>query len=149
MTPIETLAAAAVLALSVSVGLVAHEFAHAAALRAAAVPYEIDWFPDADANGGVLRAGLRGRWATVRPRPDAATPRWSLRASAMMPLAMAAPLALVAAGAVTDPFATDGLVRFAVVGWLACALPSPQDFSVLWYADRAVEARDDPGPAAD
>jgi hypothetical protein len=24
------------------------------------------------------------------------------------------------------------------VGWLACALPSPQDFSVFWHAERIV-----------
>jgi hypothetical protein len=51
---------------------------------------------------------------------------------------MLAPLALVPAGLVGDPFATEGVARFAVLGWMACALPSPQDFSVLWYADEAL-----------
>ena len=141
MTPIEIAAAVATLALAVSAGLVAHELAHALALRAARVPHRIEWFPGADT--GVLGAGLRGRWAAVRPRPSADTPAWVLRCSAMMPLALAAPFALVPLGVVADPFATEGLVRFAAVGWLACALPSPQDFSVLWYADSAVAAATD------
>ncbi|WP_436910338.1 hypothetical protein [Halosimplex marinum] len=151
MTPIETAAAVAVLALAVSLGLVAHELAHAAVLRAAGVAYRIDWFPGDDT--GVLGAGLRGRWAAVRPRATAETPAWVLRCSAVMPLALAAPLALVPFGFVPDPFAGEGVARFAAVGWMACALPSPQDFSVLWYADAAVaEATDtsatDESPAA-
>ncbi|QLH79080.1 hypothetical protein HZS55_18045 [Halosimplex rubrum] len=141
MTPIEIAAAVAVLVLAVSLGLVAHELAHAVVLRAAGVAYRIDWFPGDDT--GVLGAGLRGRWAAVRPRATAETPAWVLRCSAMMPLALAAPLALVPLGVVADPFATDGLVGFAAVGWMACALPSPQDFSVLWYADAAVAATAD------
>ncbi|QPV62532.1 hypothetical protein I7X12_17640 [Halosimplex litoreum] len=146
MTPIEIAAAVTVLALAVSAGLVAHELAHAAALGAAGVPYRIDWFPGEDT--GVLGAGLRGRWAAVKPRPTAETPVWVLRCSAMMPLALAVPFAAVPLGVVADPFATDGLVRFAAVGWMACALPSPQDFSVLWYADAAVSAPTDEPAAA-
>ncbi|QLH84071.1 hypothetical protein [Halosimplex pelagicum] len=147
MTPIEIAAAAVALALAVSAGLVAHELAHAAVLRAAGVAYRIDWFPGDDT--GVLGAGLRGRWAAVRPRATGETPAWVLRCSAMMPLALAVPLALVPLGVVADPFATDGLVRFAAVGWMACALPSPQDFSVLWYADTAVAAAADDASSYD
>ncbi|WP_135362913.1 hypothetical protein [Halosimplex halophilum] len=144
MTPIDIVAAAAVLVLAVSLGLVAHELAHAAVLRAAGVAYRIDWFPGDDT--GVLGAGLRGRWAAVRPRATAETPAWVLRCSAVMPLALAAPLALVPLGFVPDPFAGEGVARFAAAGWMACALPSPQDFSVLWYADAAVPAASDEGP---
>jgi hypothetical protein len=147
MTPIEIAAAAVAVAIAVSAGLVAHELAHAAVLRAAGVAYRIDWFPGEDT--GVLGAGLRGRWAAVRPRATAETPAWVLRCSAMMPLALAAPFAAVPLGVVADPFATDGLVRFAAVGWMACALPSPQDFSVLWYADAAVAATADDAPPDD
>ncbi|WP_415382227.1 hypothetical protein [Halosimplex sp. TS25] len=146
MTPIEILAALAALAVAVSVGLVAHELAHAAVLRAAGVPHVIDWFPGKE--GGLLQAGLRGEWAAVRPRPGAETPAWLLRVSAMMPLALVAPFALVPAGVVADPFAGEGIARFAVLGWMACALPSPQDFSVLWYAGRAVDPSS-AGPATD
>ncbi|MFC7196046.1 hypothetical protein ACFQL4_17730 [Halosimplex aquaticum] len=106
MTPIEILAALVALASAVSIGLVAHELAHAAVLRAAGVPHVIDWFPGSD--GGLLQAGLRGEWAAVRPRPGAETPAWLLRVSAMMPLALVAPLALVPVGVVADPFASEG-----------------------------------------
>jgi len=136
MTPIEISAAVVVLVLAVSVGLVTHELAHAAVLRAAGVPHDVHWFPGRE--GSVFRAGLRGKWAAVEPCPVGETPAWTLRLSATMPLVMLAPLALVPAGLVGDPFATEGVARFAVLGWMACALPSPQDFSVLWYADEAL-----------
>jgi hypothetical protein len=55
-----------------------------------------------------------------------------------MPLTLALAFVLVPFGVVPDPFATGGLAaQLAVVGWLACAIPSPQDFSVVWYAHRA------------
>ena len=136
MTPIEISAAVVVLAFAVSVGLVTHELAHAAVLRVAGVPHDVHWFPGRE--GSVFRAGLRGKWAAVEPCPVGETPAWTLRLSATMPLVMLAPLALVPAGLVGDPFATEGVARFAVLGWMACALPSPQDFSVLWYADEAL-----------
>jgi len=124
------------------VGTVTHELSHAVALRAFGVPVEISWLPERDRTG-LLRAGLAGGWAAVRPRvvPRDLQP-WRLRVAAMMPLLLAAPLALVGLGVLTDPFAGDTPYRAAVaVGWLACALPSPQDFSVLWYAEAAIEER--------
>jgi len=145
MTPIEISAVVVVLVLAVSVGLVTHELAHAAVLRAAGVPHDVHWFPGRE--GSVFRAGLRGKWAAVEPRPIGETPAWTLRLSATMPLVMLAPLALVPAGLVGDPFATEGVARFAVLGWMACALPSPQDFSVLWYADEALPSTGGEGDA--
>lgn len=137
MSPVELPLAVCSLLLSVAVGLAVHELAHAAVLRASGVPCDLEWFPD---GAGLLGAGLAGRWATVTPRrvPEGLAP-WRLRAAAMAPLSLALPFALVALGVVPDPLATGDLpLQLAVVGWLACALPSPQDFSVLWYADRAL-----------
>lgn len=146
MTPVELLAAVTSLFLAVAVGLVVHELAHAAALRASGIPYDVAWFPGSDASES-LGAGLAGRWASVTPRkvPDGTAP-WRIRAAAMAPLVLALPFVPVAVGAAPDPLAT-GLLPFqlAVVGWLACALPSPQDFSVLWYADRALDAEAESG----
>ena len=142
MTPIEISATVAVLALAVSIGLVTHELAHAAVLRAAGVPHDIHWFPGR--KGSVFRAGLRGKWAAVEPHPVGETPPWTVRISAIMPLVMVVPLVLVPAGVVVDPFATESVARFAVLGWMACALPSPKDFSVLWYADEALPSADEP-----
>jgi len=139
MTPIELAGCAVVLVAAVSLGLLAHELAHALALRAAGVPYELTLFPG-DGRGR-LRSAVAGQWATVRPRvPAAGAAPWTLRLSAMMPLALLAPLALVPAGVVTDPFAAGHPVaQAAVLGWLACALPSPADFSVLFHAERALD----------
>lgn len=141
MSPVELLAAVTTLFLAVGVGLVAHELAHAAALRASGIPYEIEWFPGSDASES-LGAGLAGRWATVTPRqtPAGIAP-WRLRVAAMTPLLLALPFAPVAVGAVPDPLSVGSLpLQLATIGWLACALPSPQDFSVLWYADSALPA---------
>jgi len=63
-----------------------------------------------------------------------------LRAASLAPLALATPLAAVLVGAVPDPFAGGSLyLQLVVVGWLACSLPSPQDFSLVWHANRVLE----------
>lgn len=141
MTIIEFTTAVVALVLALAVGLLAHELAHAAALRAFGVPCDIEWFPGGD---GLLGGGLAGRWAAVTPRrvPEGLAP-WRLRVAAMTPLVLALPFSAVAAGIVPDPLASGRLhLQLAVVGWLACALPSPQDFSVLFYAGRALTVAD-------
>lgn len=121
------------------VGTVAHEASHALALTAAGVECDVEWLPDRDATG-LLRAGAFGTWATVTPRrvPDCASP-WQFRVSSMMPLVLVSPFALVLLGALPDPVATGNpYLIAATAAWLACALPSPQDFSLFWYAERAL-----------
>lgn len=136
MSPSELLAAGLVLVLAVCAGTVLHELLHAGVLRAAGVPFEIQWLPEGD--GGL--AGPLGPLASVRLRAiPADLPAWQLRAASLAPLALAAPLLAVPAGAVPDPFAADAVVlQAAVVGWMACALPSPADFSLVWRADDVV-----------
>jgi len=131
--------AAAALCLAVGVGTVAHECCHAAVLSLGGVPYEVDWLPERD-GATLLRAGALGTWAAVTPRrlPDDTSP-WLLRVAAFAPLALAAPGALVLAGALPDPTAAgEPAVVGATLGWLACALPSPRDFSLVWYAEEAI-----------
>jgi hypothetical protein len=104
------------------------------------VPFEMSWLPKRPRTG-LLRASITGNWAAVRPR---AIPRefqpWQLRVAAMMPLLLATPLVLVGLGVIPDPSASGNPYEPAVaIGWLACALPSPQDFSLLWYAEQALE----------
>lgn len=106
------------------------------------VPFEISWLPKRDRTG-LLRASVTGGWATTRPLaiPGEFQP-WQLRVAAMMPLFLATPLLLIGLGVLPDPFTSTGPYGAAVaIGWLACALPSPQDFSLLWYAERAIEER--------
>lgn len=142
MPPIELLAAAVALLATVSAGVVVHEFAHALTLRAFSVPYRVDVLPGE--RDGTLRGSAMGGLASVTPiavPPDLEP--WRLRVAAMAPLALLAPFGLVAAGVVPDPFATGDAVRQAVaVGWLACALPSPSDFALLWHARDALGTTD-------
>jgi hypothetical protein len=142
VSPAELLGAGLVLVAAVAVGTIAHELSHAVALRAFGVPYELEWLPARD-GAGLLRASVSGGWARVKPRgiPRGLSP-WSLRTAALMPLLMSTPLALAALGVVPDPLRTgDPYLSAAAIGWLACALPSPQDFSLFWYAERVIARR--------
>lgn len=121
-------------------GTITHELAHAFALRVFGVSYTMEWLPDRERTG-LLRASIAGGWASVRPHsiPQDLEP-WRLRVASMMPLLLAAPLVLVVFGMVPDPFSSgDPYLTAVSIGWLACALPSPQDFSLLWYAEEAIE----------
>lgn len=134
--------AGAVLCLTVAVGVVAHELSHAAVLSLFGVRCDVSigrgrfgvGRPDASASGAL---------ASVTPRetPPDASP-WAMRLSAVAPLALAVPFLAVLAGAVPVPLSADGpLLGAWAVGWLACAIPSPQDFSVFWHAERALAER--------
>ncbi len=130
--------AAVVLFCTVSLGIVMHELTHALVLHCLGIPYEIHWLP-ARHTAGYL--GVFGTWAVVTPQTVSAdTPAWGLRLSAIAPLSLALPFVLVTVGVVPDPLTSGNQVLGAVtIGWLACALPSPQDFAVFWYAHRALE----------
>ncbi|WP_290811520.1 hypothetical protein [Halovivax sp.] len=144
------------LALGVTAGLLAHEGCHAAVLRAGGIDYAVTFFPGSD--GRPLGRLASCPWAVVRPNPTGREPAWLLRAAALAPLSLSVPVfALVAAG---HPPTGDAPIGAALaLGWLACAIPSPQDFSVAFYAHQVLDAVDDAvagdaggtvaGPAAD
>jgi MFS family permease len=139
MNPIEILAAAPLLVAAVAAGTVAHELLHAAALRAFGVPYRIEWLPGRD-GAGLLEASLYVKWAAVTPTafPDDMS-AWRLRVAALAPVALATPFVLIAAGPLPDPFATGAvLAQVLAIAVMACAIPSPQDFSLFWHAERAL-----------
>jgi len=141
MSPLELLAAVLALVVAVCAGTVAHELLHAVVLRTAGVGFEIEWFGGARA--GRL-GGFVGTWASVRLRsvPEG-LPAWQLRAASLAPLVLAVPLLAVPAGLAADPFTREApVLQAAAIGWLACALPSPADFSLVWDADAIVA---DPG----
>lgn len=135
------LLAALVLALAVVLGTVAHELSHAIALRCFRIPHSVDWFPE---RGGstALPIGLRGQWAEVTPGPippDLAT--WKLRIAAIMPFCLLLPVTLVLLGAVENPLPIAGIhATLAAIGWTACAIPSPADFSIFWHPQRSIAA---------
>lgn len=144
---LEALLAAVVLLLTLAVGTVLHELTHAAALRLAGIDYDLAFLPAAPGEAG-FNGSVTQTLATVTPRElDHTQPAWHLRLSALAPLSLLAPLALLGAGLIPDPTTTSNLVgRALVIGWLACALPSPQDFSIVWHADTVLARQRESGP---
>lgn len=139
MNPAELLGAGFVLVAAVTAGTIAHELSHLVALRTWGVSCTLEWFPHSD-GAGLFRASISGGWATVRLHgvPRRFSP-WRLRAAALTPLLLATPLALVLLGVISDPIhAGNTYLTAALIGWIACALPSPQDFSLCWYAERVI-----------
>lgn len=139
MITTELLAAALALVVAVGAGTVVHELSHAVVLRAAGVSFELQWLPRTD-DTAPLHASIAGGLASVELRtiPADLSP-WRLRTAALMPFLLATPFAFVVLGIVPDPFQTgNSILSAALIGWLACALPSPQDFSMFWYAGRII-----------
>lgn len=135
MGTVELTLAGVVLIVAVGLGTVVHELSHALMLHIFGVPCRIEWLPDRDGRG-VVEASVTGRPAVVTPRlipPD--FPAWQLRIAALAPLLLATPLVV---GLAVGPAEGGAVYTGALIGWLACALPSPQDFSLFWYADRAI-----------
>lgn len=147
MSSVELLVAGLVLLVTVGIGTVVHELLHATCLRAAGVPFEIEWLHGG--RSGPLGGWLGGTWASVRMTaiPETLRP-WQLRVAALSPLLLAASVTPIAVGLVPDPFVGDDYVPQALVlGWLACALPSPADFSLVWYASTVID-EGDPRPGS-
>lgn len=133
MVGLHLVAAALALLGAVALGVVVHEALHLAVLRAAGVRCELQL----DGSGGHL-AGFGGALAAVRLRSVPAAPL-TLRVASLAPLALLLPVLSIPAGVVPDPFATGNVVaQGAVVGWFACALPSPADFSIAFHAEDLV-----------
>lgn len=123
---------------SIAVGIVVHECLHLLVLRRAGVECSLTVESVRDRRS--FDALVAGRLASVELEsvPPSCT-RWDLRAAALAPLAMG----VVAGGYVT--MVQLGLVAdtlpgsLALIGWLACALPSPADFAVVWHTDEALD----------
>lgn len=139
MPPLELAGALLVLCTTVGAGLVAHELTHALVLYGFGIPHDINWFPR---QSGSSRFGVdrSAPVATVTPRSiPTGVPRWGLQLSAIAPLVLALPFVLVPIGFLPDPLATNNpFVIGMTVGWLACALPSPQDFDLFWHTEAAI-----------
>ncbi|MFC4542037.1 hypothetical protein ACFO5R_08870 [Halosolutus amylolyticus] len=129
-----------ILALAVVAGLVAHEWSHALVLRLAGVDYDVIYFPGR--TDGVLGLLASCPWAVVRPRPAGSEPPWPFRLAALAPFLLAVPVfGLGVSGYVT---AETPIVAAGAIGWLACAIPSPQDFAVVFHAHRVLETESAP-----
>jgi hypothetical protein len=144
-----SLVSAAVLLLgTVIVGVLAHELCHALALRIAGVSCAMEFFPGRGASLGFPTVG-RTPLARVTPTGVSAdVSPWHLRVASMTPLCLAIPIALVFLGVVPNPFATGDLgLQLVTIAWLGCSIPSPADFSLLWYPERALENAELPADA--
>jgi hypothetical protein len=120
------------------VGLVAHELSHFVALRLSGVPCTIEVLPKRDNGEG--SAGIGDPLARVRPTHSMGDiePR-HLRVAALMPLCLSVPLVLVFVGVLPDPFAAGAVSsKLVLIAWLGCSIPSPQDFSMVWYPEEAI-----------
>jgi hypothetical protein len=131
--------AGVVLLITVSVGIVAHELSHAAVLWLLGIRCDIGIGPGG-VGTGESDTGVFGTLAAVTPRGTSPeTAACAVRLAPVAPLLLAVSFVPVVAGVVPDPLQADSLLLGAwTVGWLACAVPSPQDFSVFWHAERAV-----------
>lgn len=135
---IDAVVLASCLGLMVAVGIVVHELLHAVVLRSAGVECSLSLFPDGTGTGG-FETLVSGSLASVEMAsvPSNCSP-WHLRLAAMAPLAMLVPVVaygvLVTVGSLTG--STFGSV--VVIAWMACALPSPADFAIVWHTEDAL-----------
>ncbi|WP_265111737.1 hypothetical protein [Halosolutus halophilus] len=128
--------AGCVLAAGVVAGLVAHEWSHALVLRLTGVDYDITYVPGRV--NGVVGLLASCPWAVVHPRPAGSEPAWPFRFAALAPFLLAVPvLGLGFGGYLTTE---TPIVAAGAIGWLACAIPSPQDFAVVFHAHRVLES---------
>lgn len=139
MEVLELVGGAIVLLVMLGVGTVAHEMTHAIVLHLFGISYDVEWFPESDAHTH-YNVGIYSAWASVTPRSvPQETPAWTLQLSAIAPLILATPFVLVFAGVLPNPLDAGSVLSVAaIIAWLGCALPSPQDFSLFWYADDVV-----------
>jgi hypothetical protein len=124
---------------TLGLGVIAHELSHMVALRMGGVSCTLEVLPNRG-DAGQFSAGIGGPLARVKPTrpPDEISP-WYLRGAALMPLCLASPLVLILAGVSPDPFVSGGVgPKLALIVWLGCSIPSPQDFSLVWYPERAL-----------
>lgn len=135
MIGLDVVVAGCALALAVVGGLVAHEWSHALVFRLTGVEYELSYLPDrTDGFVGLLASCP---WAAVRPQPTGTEPAWLFRLAALAPFCLAVPVFGLGIGGYLT--AETPIVAVTAIGWLACSIPSPQDFSVVFYADRILK----------
>ncbi|MCU4800199.1 hypothetical protein OB920_07440 [Halobacteria archaeon HArc-gm2] len=123
--------------LSVIGGVLVHELLHVLVLRSGGVQCSLVLRRVRGEQGG-FQTLVSGSWASVEMESiPADCSNWRLRGASMAPLAMLVPVGAYA-WAVTSGQVTGTLFgSMVVMGWMACALPSPADFSVVWHTDEA------------
>lgn len=155
VVPLDWFALGPVLLVALAVGICVHELLHVVPLRWIGADYTVTVLPadrasetddsipstDDDTPATVwatLQSALTGGLVRVEvthlPR-DA--PDWVVRVAALLPVVLAVPMLLVAAGVLPDPVAAnDHLATVLLVAAAACGLPSPADWAVVWHGSR-------------
>lgn len=138
-TALHWLALVPLLAAALAVGVCVHELLHLVPLRLANAGYTVTVCPtdetDSPAGWASLGNALAGGLVRVEVTHLPSTaPEWVVRVAALLPVALALPLLLVAAGALPDPVAAgDHVATVLLVAGAACGLPSPADWAVVWH----------------
>ncbi|UPW00176.1 hypothetical protein M0R88_16885 [Halorussus gelatinilyticus] len=136
---VHLLSVALVLLVTVAVGVCVHELLHVVPLSFTDAEYAVTVFPSDGESA--FQSALTGSLVRVEVTnlPDA-TPDSVLRGAALAPLALALPLALVAAGVLPNPVATgDHFGTVALLALTGCGLPSPADWSVAWHGSELAD----------
>jgi hypothetical protein len=129
------------------VGICVHELLHVLPLSFTDAEYTVSLLPNTGGNTSsptgwtALQNLVTGSLVRVEvTRVPDATPDWVLRMAALLPILLALPLALVVAGVVPDPIATgDHVSTVALIALTGSGLPSPADWSVVWYGSDITE----------
>jgi hypothetical protein len=122
---------------SLVVGVLIHELLHVLVLKTAGVRCSLVLRPAGTDSGG-FQTLVSGSWASVEMESIPATcSLWRLRAAAMAPLAMLLPVGGYAWFVASGPAGESLVASLVVIGWMACALPSPADFSIVWHPAEA------------
>lgn len=123
------------LLVTVAVGVTVHELLHAVVLRSAGVDCSFDVLPaDEDRSGFASLATGAVATVGIESVPSACSP-WRLRLAALAPLVMLVPVVAYAALLLGGQVTETRLGSIVLIAWMACALPSPADFSIVWYPE--------------
>jgi hypothetical protein len=129
------------------VGICVHELLHVVPLSFTDAEYTVSVLPNAREDSApstgwtALQNLVTGSLVRVEvTRVPDATPDWLLRVAALLPTLLALPLVLAVAGVVPDPIAGgDPVSTVALIALTGSGLPSPADWSVVWYGSDIAE----------
>jgi len=144
---VRLLALGSALFVTLVVGVCVHELLHVVPLSFTDAEYTVSVLPNAGEDSApstgwaALQNLVTGSLVRVEvTRVPDATPDWLLRVAALLPILLALPLVLAVAGVVPDPIAAgDHVGTVALIALTGSGLPSPADWSVVWYGSDIAE----------
>lgn len=145
--PVHWLALCVVLLTTLALGISVHELLHLVPLHFVNASYTVTLLPtdeDATPTGWTtLQSALTTSLVRVEvTHVPPTTPVWVVRVAALLPLVLALPLLLVAAGVLPNPLASgDHAAALALITLTGCGLPSPADWTAVWHGSDLCRAR--------